>query len=324
MPLGNATYKRSEYMKRLIGLTLSVVLLMPGLLCADNKQKIGELGDKAWEKLIVTYQAGGRFVEMEDGDEVAERMAARIMRDFREYEGKLMRFPKIDFNNFLTDKYNNKYYYYGVKNSDSLFIIKYNNDIFMKMTKLASVFGAEKGTYEVLGTITDAFSWWGNVVLMDIKAFRKAGQICVVINNGEAELIGEDLIQKELDAKAVDPYKDVPRGLKTVPRGLDPLMIARLFYYVGSVEKNREVWLQLIHAKRFYAGRPETSVEIYWENLTGKDRIYYFVRERADSATEDTRVYYFQRQENGRNLGSPVQINIVLDKGEWRVMVATL
>jgi hypothetical protein len=81
----------------------------------------------------------------------------------------------------------------------------------------AAVFGAEKGTYEVLGTITDAYSWWGDVVLMEIKALRKVGQLCVVITDDQAILIGEELIQKELDAKAA--------------------------------------WLQLIHKKRYYAGR---------------------------------------------------------------------
>lgn len=305
-------------------IVLAMALMAPGFLVADNKQKIGELGDKAWAECIAAYQTKGLFIELETGDEEAVRMAGKITRDFKQYEGKLMRFPKIDFAKFITDKFYNKYYYYGLKSANGLFVIKYNQKIFNKMTKLAAVFGAEKGTYEVLGTITDAYSWWGDVVLMEIKALRKAGQLCVVITDGEATLIGEELIQKELDAKAVDPYKDIPKNLKSVPKGVDPLMIAKLFYYVGSVEKNKDVWLQLIHRKRFSAGRPETSVSIYWDTLTDKDRVYFFVREDAGRAAADTRKYYFQRQEHGKNLGSPVPITIMLDNGEWRVMSATL
>jgi len=59
------------------------------LSAADNKQKIGELGDKAWSDLISKYKKDGKYAELTD--------AAEIVGNIKIYEGKLMEFPKINF-----------------------------------------------------------------------------------------------------------------------------------------------------------------------------------------------------------------------------------
>jgi len=55
---------------------------------------------------------------------------------------------------------------------------------------------------------------------MEIKAIREPGRICIIIDKDKVNFIAEDLVQKELDLKEKDSNRDIPKGLKTVPKDL--------------------------------------------------------------------------------------------------------
>lgn len=301
--------------KLLFSLALVAILVFP-ILADDAAKKIGELGDEEWNKIIQEYKDNNKYTDLHSTNV--------LVANFKNYQGKLMLFPKINFEDFVTDKDSNKYYYYGEKNTFAFYVIKYNNEITSKLQKLSYVFGKLGDTdWEVIGTVEDAYEWWGNIVLMDIKALRIPGKACAVVNDGKVTLVGEDLIDQELAKKEKESSGDIPKNLKSIPKGLDPLMIAKLFFHISSIEKNENVWDQLLSSECFYNGQATGKVTSWWRNLTTKNRTYFYVREDKDRSTNDTKVYYFQIKENGENVSTPKPTTIIKEKGEWKVDSAT-
>ncbi len=72
---------------------------------------------------------------------------------------------------------------------------------------------------------------------------RVKGKACAIVKNGEVVFIGEDVMNSEIAKRSKNPYSDIPSKLKSVPKGLDLMKVAKLFYYVGGIEQNKDVWL---------------------------------------------------------------------------------
>ena len=95
------------------------------------------------------------------------------------------------------------------------------------------------------------------------------------------------------------------------------MTIARLYCHIGSVERNKDVWLKLLSSYNFRGGRPERRTDTWWRNLTKEGRTFFYVRTADDSANQ--KKYFFQIRENGVDVGSPKPMTVVLEDGEWRV-----
>ncbi len=302
-------------MRKFFLIILCMIFIVQGFIYSDNKKKIGELGDKAWESLINKYKNEGKYADL--------TKSSNIVRSFKDYEGKLMKFPKVNFHNTITDKYNKRYYYYGEKNSLDYYVVRYNNEIRDIITELTYIFGSLTGDYEILGVVEDAYTWWGNVVLMDIRAIRKSGQVCILIENGKAKLVGKELVDAEMKNKEQKSSKGIPQNLKSIPKGLDPLTVAKLYFHIGSIEKNYKVWLDLLSDELFSSDRKYTKsqVDSWWKTFSSSNnKTYFYVREDKDKSTKDKRRYYFQRVVDRKNERDPFPITVILEKGEWKVL----
>ncbi len=108
----------------------------------------------------------------------------------------------------------------------------------------------------------------------------------------------------------------LPGNIQSIPDGLDPLTVARWFYHIGSVQKNRELWQKLL-TKDDWSKAKEDSV---WHLLAEKGRSYYFVY--IGENEPNYKKYFFQRQEKGKDLGNPGPIIVVREDGKWRVRLA--
>ena len=144
-----------------------VCALISGFVFADPAGDIAKAGDDAWNNLINEYKREGRWVDPVSADAVIDY--------FNRYKGKVMMFPGSDFSDFITDKDGNKYYCYGDMEGFELFVIKYHDGIQDQLYKLNNALGNYQGKYEVLGTIVDAWEWWGRIFLT--ATWRRRRQI---------------------------------------------------------------------------------------------------------------------------------------------------
>jgi hypothetical protein len=272
--------------------------------------QIGVKSDAEWTKMISDFKKKNIFVEAAN--------ASAIGSNFKNYKNKYMIFPKFAFTEFVTDEKGQKYFYSGDSGTWNIYVVKHNSEIQEKFIKYSYILGGladEK--WEVIGEIKQVYGWWHDVVEMDIVAMRIPGKACAIVKNGTITFIGEDLIDKELASKSKDPYADIPKNLTALPKSLDPLKTAKLCFYLSSVEKNYDLWLQLLSKEEcFYRGEPQAKVDSWWKLLTS-GRSYFFVRVNKDNEKE--KQYYFQIQKDGENLGNPKPIYVIKENGEWRV-----
>ena len=90
-------------MKRLIIFTLCLFVLIASI-NADIRQEIGTKGDAAWNELMKKGH---------EGPVIDPPLSAKtIAANFRQYKGSLMRFPEFSFDDFVTDRNGEKYYFY--------------------------------------------------------------------------------------------------------------------------------------------------------------------------------------------------------------------
>lgn len=101
---------------------------------------------------------------------------------------------------------------------------------------------------------------------------------------------------------------------RSIPSGLDSLTVARLYYYIGAVKKDRELWKQVVTDDW-----SEATIKSTWRMLAEKNPgwNYYYLKTAEDQP--DEKKYYFQRQLNGIDNGIPRPIRVIKQKGEWRV-----
>ncbi|MCP3924361.1 MAG: hypothetical protein GY714_17435 [Desulfobacterales bacterium] len=299
-------------MKKIIYLLLCFMLIYfsPVFAGSDALSKIGKEGDKKWNEIIQSYKSKGNFVE--------NKSAREITRNFKKYQGKITRFPKIDFSDMITDRKGNRYYYYGEKGSTDLFVVKYNMRINSKLQILSAAMGSLKGDWEIIGKIDDAYTWWGNVVHLDVVAIRIKGSVCATVKNNKVTLVGEEIMNAELAKKEKDAYSGIPKKLTSIPDGLDPLTVAKLFFYVGSVEKNKPVWSQLL-AERSQGA----SSRSWWRIFNKYEREYFFVRENPKRANKPgAKCYMFQIKSKGKNMGTAKPCILVKEAGQWKIRSA--
>jgi hypothetical protein len=276
----------------------------------DLKQQIGQKGDEAWEALLKTPD-DGPFID-------PPLSAHEIAANLGEYKNNLMLFPEFSFDEFVTDRNGNKYYYSGEDASGGLFLIKYDNRITDMLQKYTYAMGsAGEENWQMIGSIKEVFTWWGDVVLMEIKALRIESKVAVILEGDSLNFVAEELLDQYMDEKAAAGLGDVPKNLSSIPDGLDPRTVADLYFQVSSAENNKDVWLQLLNSDNFYGGKPERRVDTYWNNLTKEGRSFFFVRIATDEAT--TKKYFYQIRENGVDVGSPKPLTVVLENGEWKV-----
>ena len=301
-----------RYMWKMIPALVLLLMVLNTAVCACVSQQIGEAGDRAWSDLLEGYGASR---------EVLDSMpAAKIVAGFETYQHRIMRFPGFDFSRFVTDKFNQKYYYHGERSLFDFVVIKNNEAINDKLRKLSSVVGplGDQG-WEVLGEIEEAYTWWGNVVLMSMVAMRVPGKACVIVDNGEVRLVGETLMEDFLSRRENEAGVGIPMNLANVPQGLAPVVVAKLFFHTSSVEKNRDVWDHLLTADARNARRADS----WWRNLTTMDRQYIFIRENQARSTDSEKMYLFQIKKDGKALGNPKPVKVVKEDGEWKVQSAT-
>ncbi|MCG8333536.1 MAG: hypothetical protein MJE63_03405 [Proteobacteria bacterium] len=277
---------------------------------------IGKKGDQHWNKLVAEYKQQNKFVDHSG--------TKAIVGNFARYQGKVKQFPRFEFNDFVTDKNGDKYFYSDNKGTLNFFVIKHNKRINEKLQVLSSALGSLKGDWQVLGTIEDAYTWWGDIVLMDMIAMRIPGKACVVVNNGEATLIGQDILDKAMAEREKSSKDGIPKNLTSVPSGLDAETVAKLFFYVSSVEKNQEVWKDLLVPyalgnNKSLKGRSKS----WWRNLTTKNREYFFVRENPGRVRKPgEKCFMFQIKANGKNIGTAKPTMLTQVNGEWKVRSA--
>lgn len=103
---------------------------------------------------------------------------------------------------------------------------------------------------------------------------------------------------------------------RSIPAGLDPLTISRLFYHIGAVKKDQELWRQLLTNDW-----SEAAINSTWRMLaktdTKEEWSYYYLNTAVDEPNE--KKYFFQRHCNGIDNGTPRPIWVVKQNGEWRV-----
>ena len=288
------------------------IFLFVALACinADTRQEVAKKGDDAWNELMTK----GR-----DGAVIDPPLSAgTIAADFGQYKGSLMLFPDFSFDDFVADRNGEKYYFYGENEANGLFIIKYDNRITEMLRKYSYTMGsAGDEDWELLGSIEERFEWWGDIILMDIRAVRIKNKVAVIKKGNSLSFVGEELIDKLMDEKAAAGITGVPENLNAIPAGLEPRTVADLYFHIANREKNQEVWMQLLGSDNFYRGKPERRVDTWWRNLTKSGRTFFYVRTATDNP--DMKKYFYQIRENGQDVGSPKPITIVLEENEWKV-----
>jgi hypothetical protein len=282
---------------------------------ADTASDIAVAGDAKWDQLVAQAKKDDNFIELVTPDTIVTR--------FKNFEGKVMLFPKIDFGDFVTDKDGNKYYWYGEKNSDDIYVIKYDSRIQDQLLKLNSALGTSSGQYEVLGKLTDAWEWWGNVIVMDVVAMRVKGKACVLMDGGAPKLVGQDILDKYMAGKAANWSAGIPANATAVPSGLDPESVAKWFLYYGSAKKNDVVWKQLLSVDEGAIdakGNLQAKGESWWRMISKTGREYYFVRANADRGDANVKYFMYQIKVNGADVGNAKPMVVAKQKsGEWKV-----
>ncbi len=103
---------------------------------------------------------------------------------------------------------------------------------------------------------------------------------------------------------------------RSIPAGLDPLTVSRLYYYIGTIKKDQELWKQLLTDDW-----SEAAIRSTWRLLAKTEQeeewSYYYLNTAEDEPNE--KKYFFQRQLNGIDNGTPRPIRVVKQNGEWRV-----
>ncbi len=292
---------------------ITIIFLLFSLLAninSETRQDIAQKSDAAWNDLMKRGQ---------NGPVIDPPLSARtIAANFAQYQGSLMLFPEFSFDDFVTDRNGEKYYFYGENEGNGLFVIKYDNRITEMLRKYSYAMGpAGDRDWELLGSIEESFEWWGDIILMEIKAVRIKNKVAVIKKGNSLNFVGEELIDKLMDEKAAAGITGVPENLSRIPSGLEAKTVADLYFHIASKENNQEVWLQLLGSDNFYRGKPERRVDTWWRNLTKANRTFFYVRTATDNAT--MKKYFYQIRENGEDVGSPKPITIVLEENEWKV-----
>jgi hypothetical protein len=294
---------------------LILFIFITGLIYADPAGDIAKAGDDAWDNLIAQYKRESRWM-----DPVSANV---VVNNFGRYNGKVMRFPAIDFGDFITDRDGNRYYWYGEKNSLNIFIIKYHPGIQDLLYMLNNGLGNLGGKYEVLGTIVDAWEWWGNVILMDVTAMRVQNRACVIIQNNRPVLAGQEIFDRFMAQQAANWTAGIPQNATSVPQGLEPEMVAKWFLYYGSTKKDQTIWNKLCSVQEDAISSSGTLLskgQSWWRMISMADREYYFVRNDPNRDTATTRVYMYQFRQNGQDVGVARPMIVTKENaGEWRV-----
>ena len=256
-------------LKKRMFLFLAVFVIAAAFVFADPAADIAKAGDDAWNNLIAQLKKDSRWA-----DSVSANV---VVNNFERYEGKVMMFPAIDFSDFVTDRDGNKYYWYGEKNSNNLFVIKYNDGIQDLLYKLNNGLGNMTGKYEVLGTVVDAWRWWGNVVLMDVTAMRIQKRACVLIQNNRPVLAGQNIFDNYMAEKTKNWTAGIPANAASVPKDLDAEAVAKWFLFYGSVKKNQSIWNQLCSVQEnaiSASGTLQAKGQSWWRMISMADREY--------------------------------------------------
>jgi hypothetical protein len=290
-------------------------ILMPILIWADPASDIAKAGDAAWDKLVAQIKKESRWANPVS--------ASVVVNDFSSYEGETMLFPAIDFSDFIVDREGNKYYWYGEKNSNNVFVIKYNDGIQDILYKLNNALGNSSGRYEVLGTIVDAYSWWGDVVLMDVSAMRVKNRACIIIQNDKPVLAGQDIFDKYMAKQAANWTAGIPQNATTVPQNLEPEAVAKWFLFYGSVKKNSVIWNQLCSVQENAisgAGSLQAKGQSWWRMISMPNREYYFVRADPGRDTPNSRTFMYQIRQDGQDIGVAKPMTVIKENtGQWKV-----
>jgi hypothetical protein len=294
---------------------LVLFILITVFIHADPVSDIARAGDEAWNNLIAQLKRESRWM-----DPVSANV---VVNNFSRYDGKVMLFPAIDFSDFITDREGNRYYWYGEKNSLNIFIIKYHPGIQDQLYMLNNGLGNMGGRYEVLGTIVEAWEWWGNVVLMDVVAVRVQNRACVLIQNNRPVLAGQDIFDRYMAEQAANWAAGIPQNATSVPGGLEPEMVAKWFLYYGSIKKNQTIWNQLCSVQEnaiSSSGALQAKGQSWWRMISMSDREYYFVRAEPSRDTPTTRVFMYQFRQNGQDVGVARPMTVIRENaGQWRV-----
>jgi hypothetical protein len=96
------------------------------------------------------------------------------------------------------------------------------------------------------------------------------------------------------------------------------------FFVIGSIEKNDQVWVQLLSKDALNNdGSMRGRSKSWWRNLSTKNRQYFFVRENPKRVSGDNKkCYMFQIKQDGKNLGSAKPCILIRENGEWKVQSA--
>ncbi|WP_407397078.1 hypothetical protein [Treponema sp.] len=301
-------------MKKIIALVMGAFIAMNAVF-ADVAKDIAKAGDAEWDKMVSSYKASGEWKDVVS--------ASVVVDDFRGYYKKIMPFPAIDFSDFVTDKYGKKYYWCGEKSNWNIFVIKYNDGIQDYLYKLNNALGNYKGSYEVLGRITDAYSWWGDVVEMEVVAVRVKGRATIKIENNKPVLVGEKLLDAAMGKQASSWTKGIPENATKVPANLNAEDVAKWFLYYGSVKKDQAVWKQLCSSEEDAVKADGTLLakgESWWRNLSKADREYYFVRADESRGSANEKFFMYQIRVNGADAGVAKPMCVIKEKsGSWKV-----
>lgn len=298
-------------MKRMVFYFLLAMLLVFAAGAEDLQQEIGIKGDAAWDHLLDSLIKDEKLVGPESGPNA-------IADAFDSFVGKSMIFPEFNFEDFIVDRFGEKYFYYGDPASLNFYIIKYDSRITDQLIRYSYAMGPlGDDNWELLGKITEVYSWWGDIVLMDIQAIRVKGKAALLLEDGKLDFIAAELIDELMDRKAAAGTGDVPEGLTEIPSGLDPMTVAGLYFQLGNVEQNQDVWLKLLSSNNFWGGKPERRVDTWWKNLTKPGRTFFYVRTDEESETEAK--YYFQIRQDGEDYGNPKPLGLIFENGEWKI-----
>jgi uncharacterized protein (DUF2164 family) len=289
--------------------------LLGGFVFADPAGDIAKAGDDAWNSLVNRYKAEGLLA-----DPVSANV---VVNNFGRYDGKVMLFPAIDFSDFITDREGNRYYWYGEKNSLNLFVIKYHDGIQDQLYKLNNALGNYRGNYEVLGTIVDAWRWWGNVVLMDVIAVRVQNRAAILMQNNVPVLAGQDIFNRHMAAQAANWTAGIPQNASSVPQNLEPEMVAKWFLFYGSNKKDSNVWNQLCSVQEnaiSASGALTSKGQSWWRMISMANREYYFVRADPARDTPTSKVFMYQIRQDGQDVGVARPMIVTRENsGQWRV-----
>jgi hypothetical protein len=292
-----------------------LLILAACFVYADPAGDIAKAGDEAWNNLVAQYKKENRWA-----DPVSANV---VVNNFSRYDGKAMLFPSIDFGDFLTDKDGNRYYYYGEKNSLNVFVIKFHSGIQDKLYMLNNGLGNMGGRYEVIGTIVDAWAWWGNVVLMEVNAMRVQNRAAVMIQNNQPVLAGQDIFDRFMAQQAANWTEGIPKNAASVPAGLEPEAVAKWFLYYGSASTNQTVWNQLLSVQEnaiSASGTLSAKGQSWWRVISMADREYFFVRADPARDTPTSRVFMYQFRQNGKEAGAAKPMTVIKENsGQWKV-----